>query len=194
MAKEIIKTNKAPGAIGPYSQGIKIGDFVYTSGQIPLNPETGVMAGSIEEQTAQSLENVKAILEAAGTSMDKVIKTTVFLSDMNDFVRMNEVYATYFTENQPARSAVEVAKLPKDAKIEIGVCAKEINFEIEDNKIKSVSFVNGCPGNLMGVSKLVEGMEVDEAISKLKGIDCRGKGTSCPDQLAKALEEYKKSL
>ena len=107
MAKEIIKTNKAPGAIGPYSQGIKIGDFVYTSGQIPLNPETGVMAGSIEEQTAQSLENVKAILEAAGTSMDKVIKTTVFLSDMNDFVRMNEVYATYFTENQPARSAVE---------------------------------------------------------------------------------------
>ncbi|MDU5651549.1 MAG: RidA family protein, partial [Clostridium perfringens] len=116
MAKEIIKTNKAPGAIGPYSQGIKIGDFVYTSGQIPLNPETGVMAGSIEEQTAQSLENVKAILEAAETSMDKVIKTTVFLSDMNDFVRMNEVYATYFTENQPARSAVEVAKLPKDAK------------------------------------------------------------------------------
>ena len=92
MAKEIIKTNKAPGAIGPYSQGIKIGDFVYTSGQIPLNPETGVMAGSIEEQTAQSLENVKAILEAAGTSMDKVIKTTVFLTDMNDFVRMNEVY------------------------------------------------------------------------------------------------------
>ena len=151
MAKEIIKTNKAPGAIGPYSQGIKIGDFVYTSGQIPLNPETGVMAGSIEEQTAQSLENIKAILEAAGTSMDKVIKTT-------------------------------------------GVCAKEINFEIEDNKIKSVSFVNGCPGNLMGVSKLVEGIDVDEAISKLKGIDCRGKGTSCPDQLAKALEEYKKSL
>ncbi|HFE9682558.1 TPA: RidA family protein [Clostridium perfringens] len=123
MAKEIIKTNKAPGAIGPYSQGIKIGDFVYTSGQIPLNPETGVMAESIEEQTAQSLENVKAILEAAGTSMDKVIKTTVFLSDMNDFVRMNEVYATYFTENQPARSAVEVAKLPKDAKIEIEVIA-----------------------------------------------------------------------
>lgn len=123
MAKEIIKTNKAPGAIGPYSQGIKIGDFVYTSGQIPLNPETGVMAGSIEEQTAQSLENVKAILEAAGTSMDKVIKTTVFLSDMNDFVRMNEVYATYFTVNQPARSAVEVAKLPKDAKIEIEVIA-----------------------------------------------------------------------
>ncbi|EGT3616906.1 TIGR03905 family TSCPD domain-containing protein [Clostridium perfringens] len=72
-----------------------------------------------------------------------------------------------------------------------GVCAKEINFEIEDNKIKNVNFVNGCPGNLMGVSKLVEGMDIDEAISKLKGIDCRGKGTSCPDQLAKALEEYK---
>ena len=123
MAKEIIKTNKAPGAIGPYSQGIKIGDFVYTSGQIPLNPETGVMAGSIEEQTAQSLENVKAILEAAGTSMDKVINTTVFLSDLNYFVRMYEVYATYFSENEPSRSAVEVAKLPKDAKIEIEVIA-----------------------------------------------------------------------
>lgn len=123
MAKEIIKTTKAPGAIGPYSQGIKIGDFIFASGQIPLNPETLVMSDTIEEQTTQSLENVKAILEAAGTSMDKVVKTTVFLSDMNDFAKMNEVYATYFKENQPARSAVEVAKLPKDAKIEIEVIA-----------------------------------------------------------------------
>ena len=123
MAKEIIKTNKAPGAIGPYSQGIKIGDFVYTSGQIPLNPETGVMAGSIEEQTAQSLENVKAILEAAGTSMDKVIKTTVFLSDMNDFVRMNEVYATAFEAPYPARSAFAVKDLPKAVLVEIEVIA-----------------------------------------------------------------------
>lgn len=123
MEKEIIKTNKAPGAIGPYSQGIKIGNLVYTSGQIPLDPETGLMAETIEEQTAQSLKNVKAILEEAGTSMDKVIKTTVFLSDMNDFAKMNEVYASYFTENQPARSAVEVARLPKDAKVEIEVIA-----------------------------------------------------------------------
>lgn len=123
MAKQIIKTDKAPGAIGPYSQGIMIGNFVYTSGQIPLDPKTGEMAGSIEEQTTQCLENVKAILEAAGTSMDNVIKTTVFLDDISNFTRMNEVYATYFTENKPARSAVEVAKLPKDAKIEIEVIA-----------------------------------------------------------------------
>lgn len=123
MAKKIIKTDKAPGAIGPYSQGVIVGDFVYTSGQIPLNPKTGEMAVSIEEQTTQSLENVKAILEAAGTSMNNVIKATVFLSDINDFARMNEVYATYFTENKPTRSAVEVAKLPKDAKIEIEVIA-----------------------------------------------------------------------
>ena len=123
MEKQIIKTDKAPGAIGPYSQGIIIGDLVYTSGQIPLNPKTGEMAESIEEQTAQSLENVKAILEEAGTSMDNVIKTTVFLDDINNFSRMNEVYATYFKENKPARSAVQVAKLPKDAKIEIEVIA-----------------------------------------------------------------------
>lgn len=123
MAKQIIKTTKAPGAIGPYSQGIIVGDFVYTSGQIPLNPKTGEMAESIEEQTTQSLENIKAILEEAGTSMNNVIKATVFLSDINDFSRMNEVYATYFVENKPARSAVEVAKLPKNAKIEIEVIA-----------------------------------------------------------------------
>lgn len=123
MEKQIIKTDKAPGAIGPYSQGIIIGELVYTSGQIPLNPKTGEMAESIEEQTAQSLENIKAILEEAGTSMNNVIKTTVFLDDMNNFSRMNEVYGTYFKENKPARSAVQVAKLPKDAKIEIEVIA-----------------------------------------------------------------------
>lgn len=123
MEKQIIKTDKAPGAIGPYSQGIIIGELVYTSGQIPLNPKTGEMAESIEEQTAQSLENIKAILEEAGTSMNNVIKTTVFLDDMNNFSRMNEVYGTYFTENKPARSAVQVARLPKDAKIEIEVIA-----------------------------------------------------------------------
>ncbi len=123
MEKQIIKTDKAPGALGPYSQGIIIGELVYTSGQIPLNPKTGEMAESIEEQTAQSLENIKAILEEAGTSMNNVIKTTVFLDDMNNFSRMNEVYGTYFTENKPARSAVQVARLPKDAKIEIEVIA-----------------------------------------------------------------------
>ncbi|WP_300349107.1 RidA family protein [Clostridium sp.] len=123
MEKQIIKTDKAPGALGPYSQGIIIGELVYTSGQIPLNPKTSEMAESIEEQTAQSLENIKAILEEAGTSMNNVIKTTVFLDDMNNFSRMNEVYGTYFSENKPARSAVQVAKLPKDAKIEIEVIA-----------------------------------------------------------------------
>lgn len=124
MKREVVSTAKAPGAIGPYSQAIKIGDFVFTSGQIPLNPETGDMPDTIEEQTKQALENVKAILEAAGTSLDNVIKTTVFLKDMNDFVRINEVYATFFKENPPARSAVEIARLPKDANIEIEAIAK----------------------------------------------------------------------
>ncbi len=124
MKREVVSTAKAPGAIGPYSQAIKIGEFVFTSGQIPLNPETGDMPDTIEEQTKQALENVKAILEAAGTSLDNAIKTTVFLKDMNDFVRINEVYATFFKENPPARSAVEIARLPKDAKIEIEAIAK----------------------------------------------------------------------
>ena len=123
MKKEIISTSKAPGAIGPYSQGVKIGNLVYTSGQIPLNPIDGSMPSSIEDQTKQSLENCKAILEEAGTSLDNVIKTTVFLADMNDFVKMNEVYSTYFSANPPARSAVQVAKLPKDAQIEIEMIA-----------------------------------------------------------------------
>ncbi|MNM21613.1 putative reactive intermediate deaminase TdcF [compost metagenome] len=123
MKKEIISTSKAPGAIGPYSQGVKIGNLVYTSGQIPLNPIDGSMPSSIEDQTKQSLENCKAILEEAGTNLDNVIKTTVFLADMNDFVKMNEVYSTYFSANPPARSAVQVAKLPKDAQIEIEMIA-----------------------------------------------------------------------
>lgn len=123
MNKSAIATTKAPGAIGPYSQGITIGELVYTSGQLPINVETGVMPETIEEQTKQSLENVKAILEQSGSSMDKVIKTTVFLSDMNDFAKMNEVYSSFFTEPYPARSAVQVARLPKDAKVEIEVIA-----------------------------------------------------------------------
>ncbi|MDD7795167.1 RidA family protein [Clostridium sp. 'White wine YQ'] len=123
MNKEIISTNSAPGAIGPYSQGVKIGELIYTSGQIPLNPKTGEIPETIQEQTKQSLENCKAILEAGGTSLDNVFKTTVFLSDMNDFVSMNEVYASYFPNNPPARSAVQVARLPKDVKIEIEMIA-----------------------------------------------------------------------
>ncbi|MGL4761300.1 MAG: RidA family protein [Sarcina sp.] len=121
--KEVINTNNAPGAIGPYSQGIKIGDLVFTSGQIPLNPTTGEMPETIQEQTKQALDNVKAILEASGTGMDKVIKTTVFLTDLNDFVKMNEVYATYFINEKPARSAIEISKLPKGARIEIEAIA-----------------------------------------------------------------------
>lgn len=124
--KQAIKTDKAPAAIGPYAQGIEIGGLVFTSGQLPLNPETGAFPEGIAEQTRQSLTNCKAILEAAGTSMEKVIKTTVFLSDMNNFGAMNEVYATFFPEDAvPARSAVEVARLPKDAMVEIEVIASK---------------------------------------------------------------------
>ncbi|MDF2675099.1 MAG: reactive intermediate/imine deaminase [Clostridiales bacterium] len=123
MEKQVISTKGAPGAIGPYSQAIKAGHFVYTSGQLPINAVSGELISDIKGATAQSLENVKAILAEAGTSLDKVVKTLVFLSDMNDFAAMNEVYAQYFTANAPARSCVEVARLPKDAKIEIEVIA-----------------------------------------------------------------------
>ena len=117
--KEILATTGVPAAIGPYSQGIKAGNLIITSGQIPLNPATGAFPEGIEAQTKQSLENCKAVLEAAGAKLSDVIKTTVFLSDMNNFAAMNGVYATFFPENPPARSAVEVARLPKDAMIEI---------------------------------------------------------------------------
>ena len=123
MEKIVVKTNKAPAAIGPYSAGICAGNFVFTAGQIPLDPETGFMAEGIEAQTRQSLSNVKAILEAAGTDLAHVIKTTVFLQNMGDFAAMNAVYAEFFTENCPARSAVEVAKLPKNALVEIEAVA-----------------------------------------------------------------------
>ena len=123
MEKQVISTSTAPGAIGPYSQAVKAGHFVYTSGQLPINPANGELVSEIKEATAQSLENVKAILEAAGTSLDKVVKTLVFLRDMNDFAAMNEVYATYFTVDAPARSCVQAAKLPKDAIVEIEVIA-----------------------------------------------------------------------
>ena len=119
MKKEIISTSNAPAAIGPYSQGIKIGDLIFTSGQIPVNPATGEIVTEIKSATKQSLENVKAILEQAGSSLEKVIKVVVFIKDMNDFAEVNEVYGQYFKENPPARSCVEVARLPKDCVIEI---------------------------------------------------------------------------
>ena len=123
MQKEIISTTKAPSAIGPYSQGIKIGNMVFTSGQIPVNPATGELVNEIKAATRQSLENVKAVLDEAGSSLEKVVKVVVFIKDMNDFAEVNEVYGEYFTENPPARSCVEVARLPKDCLIEIEAIA-----------------------------------------------------------------------
>ena len=120
--KTIVNTDKAPAAIGPYVQAVKAGGLVITSGQLPIDPATGAFPEGIQAQTRQSLTNVKAILEEAGLTMDDVLKTTVFLSDMNNFAAMNEVYATFFT-SFPARSAVEVARLPKDALVEIEVIA-----------------------------------------------------------------------
>ncbi len=124
MSKEIISTEKAPKAIGPYSQGVKIGDFIFTSGQLPINPDNGqLIADDVKKATAQSLENVKAILEKAGSSLDKVVKVVVYLKDLEDFAAVNEIYATYFIGDYPARSCFQVAKLPMDAKVEIEVVA-----------------------------------------------------------------------
>ncbi|MDB2076375.1 RidA family protein [Clostridium paraputrificum] len=123
MNKEVIFTEKAPKAIGPYSQAQKVGNLLFTSGQIPLNPSTGELVTEIKAATKQSLENVKAILEAAGTSLENVVKTVVYIKDMNDFGEVNEVYGEYFKENAPARSCVEVARLPKDALVEIEAIA-----------------------------------------------------------------------
>ncbi len=121
--KQVISTTKAPAAIGPYSQAVKAGNIMYISGQLPVNPATGQMPTTVEEQTKQSLENVKAIIEEAGLDMNAVVKTTVFLKDMNQFVAMNEVYASYFSGECPARATVEVARLPKDALVEIEAIA-----------------------------------------------------------------------
>lgn len=122
--KKIIATSDAPAAIGPYSQGVDGGAVVITSGQLPIDPATGAFAGAtIAEQTRQSLANVQAVLAAAGLGMENIVKTTVFLKDMNDFAAMNEVYASFFQADPPARSAVEVARLPKDALVEIEAIA-----------------------------------------------------------------------
>jgi len=121
MNRQIISTEQAPAAIGPYSQGVVAGgQFIFTAGQIPINPKTGeLVQGDIQTQTRQVLENIKAVLKASNAGLENAVKTTVFLSDMNDFAAMNEIYAEYFPQNPPARSAVQVARLPKDVKIEI---------------------------------------------------------------------------
>lgn len=124
--REVIKTSSAPAAIGPYSQGIRVsaGKMLFTAGQVPLDPATGQMVtGDIKAQTQRVLENVKAILQAAGASFEHVVKTTVFMTDLNEFAAMNDVYAEYFATNPPARSTVEVRALPKGAKVEIETMA-----------------------------------------------------------------------
>ena len=114
-----IKTNNAPAAIGPYSQAVTVGNLLFTSGQIPIDPATGNIPESVEEQAHQAFTNVKNLIEAAGSSIDNVVKTTVFIKNMEDFAKINEIYATYFTEPYPARSCVEVARLPKDVLLEV---------------------------------------------------------------------------
>lgn len=125
--KKIISTKDAPGAIGPYSQGVKIGNLIFMSGQIPIDPKTGeIVTGDVKKAAKRCILNLKAVLEAAGSSLNNVVKTTVFIKDMNDFAAVNEVYGKYFIENYPARSCVEVARLPKDVLVEIEAIA-EIN-------------------------------------------------------------------
>ncbi len=122
MTKKI-STNKAPAAIGPYSQALDTGNMLFISGQIPIDPATGVMADTVEEQAKQVLTNIKNILNEAGLSMNDVVKTSVFLADLNDFAKVNEVYASFFAEPYPARSCVQVAAIPKGAKVEIETIA-----------------------------------------------------------------------
>ncbi len=124
LMKEIVSTTNAPGAIGPYSQAIKAGGMVFCSGQIPIDPATGEFVSDVvSEQTEQVLKNLSEVLKAAGTSLDGVVKTTVFLADMNDFAEMNDVYGRYFSNNKPARATVQAARLPRDAKVEIDCIA-----------------------------------------------------------------------
>lgn len=122
--KETVTTDKAPGAIGPYSQAVKTGGMVFCSGQIPIDPITGeFVSDSVAEQTEQVLKNLSEVLAAAGSGLDQVVKTTVFLADMNDFAEMNEVYGRFFSDNKPARATVEAARLPRDARVEIDCIA-----------------------------------------------------------------------
>jgi 2-iminobutanoate/2-iminopropanoate deaminase len=123
MSKIIIHTEKSPAAIGPYSQGTVAGGFLYTSGQLPIHPVTGEVPSTIEEQTVQVLENLKAIIEAAGSTMENVLKCTVYLQDFNDFGAMNKIYSTYFPVNPPARACLEVSKMAKNALVEIDAIA-----------------------------------------------------------------------
>ena len=124
FAKETIHTDTAPKALGPYSQAIKAGEFIFTAGQVGLDPQSGeIVAGGIEAETRQVLNNIKKILEAAGSSLDRVVKTTVYLRDIQDFAAMNGVYATFFTANPPARSTVQVAALPRGVAVEIDTIA-----------------------------------------------------------------------
>ena len=119
----IVSTKNAPAAIGPYSQGVYVNGFVFVSGQLPINPDSGEMAGDIKEKTAQSLKNIEAILQKAGSSLDKVVKTTIFVSDLSLFADVNQAYGEFFKENAPARSCVQAAALPKGADIEIEAIA-----------------------------------------------------------------------
>lgn len=121
--RAVVAPKKAPQAVGPYSQGITVDDLVFTSGQLPLDPVSNTMPEGIEAQARQSLDNVKAVVEAAGSSMDKVVKVTIFLKDLNDFSVVNKIYAEYFLKDFPARSCVQVARIPRDALIEIEAIA-----------------------------------------------------------------------
>ena len=122
--KEVIQTDKAPSAIGPYSQGIKSGNTIYLSGQIAIDPATGEMVlDDIKSETHQVMKNIKAVLKAAGADLTNIVKTSIFLADMNDFANVNEVYASYFSENYPARETVQVSVLPKNVNVEISVIA-----------------------------------------------------------------------
>ncbi len=124
MSREIVQTEKAPKAIGPYAQAIKAGAFIYTAGQIPIDPKTGeFVSGGIAAQTRQVLENLKAVLEASGSSLGKIVKATVFLRNMSDFAAMNEIYAEYLGQIKPARSTVAVSELPRGALVEIDLIA-----------------------------------------------------------------------
>lgn len=130
MQKTVISTNNSPAAIGPYSQAIRFNELVFVSGQIPIDPESGkVIKGNIKEQTKQVLENLKNILQAGGSSLQNVLRTTIFLSDMDDYAMVNETYAQYFESSPPARSTVQVSRLPKDVHIEIDAIAYATNQE-----------------------------------------------------------------